>query len=79
MSRNKNIGVFRFVQDRSAARHGGQIVHCDGHWTGHRHTHTHAGGQCADAIVTCVGADGPARILHTGTGSGGLGRAKSGM
>jgi len=25
-----------------------------------------------------VAADGPARILHTGTGSGGLGRTKSG-
>jgi len=41
-------------------------------------THTGAGTQCADAIETGVGADGPARILHTGTGSGGLGRAKSG-
>jgi len=37
-----------------------------------------AGGQGADAIEACVGPDGPACILHTGTGSGGLDRAKSG-
>jgi len=29
--------------------------------------HTGAGGQCADAIKTGVGTDGPARILHTGS------------
>jgi len=39
--------------------------------------YTGAGGQCTDAIGTDVDADGPARILHTGTGSGGLGQAKS--
>jgi len=38
---------------------------------------TGAGVQCADAIETSVGADGPARILHAGTGSGVLERAKS--
>jgi len=32
---------------------------------------------CADAVEADVGADGPARI-HTGTGSGGLRRAKGG-
>jgi len=37
--------------------------------------HTVAGVQCTDAVETGVGADGPARILHTGTGSVGLGRA----
>jgi len=40
--------------------------------------HTGAGGQCADAVETCVGADVPTRILHTDAGSGGLGLAKSG-
>jgi len=40
--------------------------------------HTGAGGQCADAIETGVfGADGPAHILHTGTGSASLGRRKA--
>jgi len=39
--------------------------------------HTGAGGQCADAIETGVGADGPARILHTGTGSGAFGGRKA--
>jgi len=38
--------------------------------------HTGAGGQCTDAIEAGVGIDGPAYI-HTGTGSGGLGWAKS--
>jgi len=40
--------------------------------------HTDTIGQCTDAIETGAGADGPAHILHMGTGSGGLGRAKSG-
>jgi len=37
-----------------------------------------AGGQCADAVEAGVGADGPACILHTGTGSEGLERAIGG-
>jgi len=41
--------------------------------------HTDAGGQCADAIEANIRVDGQARILHTGTKSGGLGRVKSGM
>jgi len=32
--------------------------------------HTGAGRECVDAIEAGVGADGPARILHTGTRSG---------
>jgi len=40
--------------------------------------HAGVGAQCANAIETGVGADGQARILHTGTESGGLGRAKNG-
>jgi len=48
-----------------------------GHWTGYG-AHTGVGAQCADAIETDVGADGPARILHAGTESGYLRRAKSG-
>jgi len=39
--------------------------------------HTGAGRQCTDAIETGVVADGPTCILHTGMGSGGLGRVKS--
>jgi len=35
--------------------------------------HTDAGGQRADVIEAGIRADGPARILHTGTRSGGLG------
>jgi len=42
-----------------------------------RGAHTDAGGQYADAIKIGVGADGPARILYTGTRNGGLKRAKS--
>jgi len=41
-------------------------------------TYTGAGGQCRDAIETGFRADGPARILHTGTRSRGLGQGKSG-
>jgi len=37
--------------------------------------HTGVGGQRADATEAGVGADKPARILHTGKGSGDLGRA----
>jgi len=33
----------------------------------------------ADAVEVGIGADGPARILHTGTGSVDLRRAKNGM
>jgi len=40
--------------------------------------HTGADGQCADAVEAAVGADGATRI-HTGTGSGGLWRAKGGV
>jgi len=39
---------------------------------------THRCIQCADAIQAGVDADGPALILHTGTGSGDLERAKGG-
>jgi len=39
--------------------------------------HTCAGKQCADAIETGTGVDGPTCILHTGMGSGGLGWVKS--
>jgi len=39
--------------------------------------HKDAGGHCANAIEAGVRADGLARILHTGTRSGRLGRAKS--
>jgi len=42
-------------------------------------THTGAGKQCVDAVEIGIGVDGWARILHTGMGSGGLWRAKSGM
>jgi len=38
-----------------------------------------AGGQCANALEAGVRGDGPARILHRGTRSGGLGRTKNGM
>jgi len=39
---------------------------------------TGSGGQCADAIETGVGADGPERILHTGIGeAGALGGRKA--
>jgi len=38
--------------------------------------HTDTSGQCTDAIETRVGADGPARMLHSSTESGGLKRAK---
>jgi len=41
------------------------------------HIQSNPGHTGADAIEAGVGADGPARILHKGTGSGGLGRAKS--
>jgi len=39
---------------------------------------THRRIQCTDARKAGVGADGQAGILHTGTESGGLGRAKGG-
>jgi len=41
-------------------------------------THTDASRQCTDAVEAGIHTDGPARILHTGTRSVGLGRAKSG-
>jgi len=70
---------FSFLALPRTMCHGRQIRHCDGHWTGYTvGAHTGAGGQCANAIQIGVGADGPARILHTGTESGCLGRAKSG-
>jgi len=37
----------------------------------------YTGGQCADAIERGIGVDWPIRILHTGTGSGGLQQAKA--
>jgi len=40
-------------------------------------TRTRTGAQCADTIETDIGADGLACILHTGMGSGGLGRVNS--
>jgi len=40
-------------------------------------SHTGAGGQCADAVEACVGDDRPAH-MHTGAGSGVLGRANGG-
>jgi len=79
MGRGQKIGIFRFSRDRPAMRHGRQIGHCNGHYQQAIGAHTGAGGQCPDAIETGVGADGPARIVHTGTGSGrGLRRAKRG-
>jgi len=40
--------------------------------------HTGTGRQCTDTVETGIGADWLAHILHTGMGSGGLVRAKSG-
>jgi len=72
MGNGQNIGIFRFLRDDM------QIGHCDSYWTGYRRIHM-CSGQCADATETGVGADGPARILHTGTESVSLERSKSEM
>jgi len=61
----KNLG--RGLRNRPAGRLG--IAMGTGQAIG---AHTGAGGQCADAIETGVGADGPARILHMGTEAGAL-------
>jgi len=40
--------------------------------------HTCTGNLCVDAIEAGISVNGPAHILHTGMGSGGLGWAKGG-
>jgi len=67
MSRGQKIGIFR------PCATAGRLSNLA---PGRLGAHTGAGGQCAGVIEADVGADGPARILHTGTGSGGLRWAK---
>jgi len=72
MGRCEKIGIFRFSRHRPAIHHCRQI----GQWALDRHRST--GRQCVDAILEAgVGADGQA-FIHTGTGSGGLGRVNGG-
>jgi len=74
----KELAFYIFAGLAGAPRHAGRLgtaMDTGGQAIG---AHTSAGAQFTDAIETGVGADGPARILHTGMGSGGLGPAKSG-
>jgi len=67
------VWQFSFLAVLAALRHCRQI----GLWALYRlRAHTGAGGQCADATETGIGADGPTRI-HTGTGNGDLGEGKA--